>query len=189
MPESTTNVTVTPTEIDEQRLESDYEYRWNHAKDVIGFDDDDWQIIHSTEPYLRNRLQDIVENLYEEFLKYEPTARFYVDKDGSLDKENYEHRVQGFVLWLERVFDWPEDEKYIKYLKDVGEIHTESLGFEEMVVNPFYMGPTFSILFDEIAEILATEIEDPDQLSESLSAWQKFFRLQEDFMRRAYNND
>lgn len=175
-----------PATIDEERLVSDHDYRWEHAKEVVGFTEKDWDTLQATEPYLRGQLRDIVEHLYEEFMKYEPTARFYLNEDGSLDEESYEHRVHGFVLWLERVFDWPEDEKYIKYLKDVGEIHTEHLGFEEMVVNPFYMGPTFSILFEDISDILAKNIDDPEQLATALNAWQKFFRLQESHIRNAY---
>jgi hypothetical protein len=181
-----TERSITVKSIDEERLESDHEYRWDHAKEVVGFTDEDRRLIQETEPYLRDEFRRIVEDLYEEFMKYEPTAKFYRNEDGTLDEESYEHRVEGFVLWLERVYDWTENEKYVKYLKDVGEIHTEQLGFDEMVVNPFYMGPTFSILFEEIAAILGDEMNDPAKLAASLTAWQKFFRLQEDFMRSAY---
>lgn len=172
-----------PKSINEQKLSSDHEYRWNHAREVIGFTNEDWNQLRSTEPYLRGELRSIVETLYEEFMKYEPTAQFYLDEDGSFDEEAYEHRVDGFVLWFERIFEWPEDEKYIKYMKDVGEIHTEKLGFEEMVVNPFYTGPTFSILFEQVAELLSSEIDEPETLSRYLISWQKFFRMQETFFR------
>lgn len=175
--------------IDEQRLETDWEYRWAHGKDVIEFSDSDWENLRSTAPYLRERLRPIVERLYQRFMEQEPTAKFYRDENGNFDEEKHEHRVHGFVLWLKRIFDWPEDEKYIKYVKDVGEIHTEQLGFDHMVVHPFYMGPTFGILFEEIMTILGEHIEDSARLAQLSVSWQKFFQLQEDLMRRAYEKD
>lgn len=175
-----------PEKVDEQRLRHDSKYRWNQGKQFIEFGTNDWERLRSTEPYLQDHLRGIVERLYQRFMEFEPTAKFYLHDDGRFDEESYEHRVHGFVLWLERIFQWPEDEKYINYLKNVAEIHTEELGFDHMVVHPFYMGPTFSILFEEIAGILGEQIEDPGRLARVMTSWQKFFQLQQSLIKQAY---
>ncbi|MFB6356745.1 MAG: protoglobin family protein [bacterium] len=175
-------------DVDVDRLHNDPEYAWDHIREFIGFTDRDYDFIQQTEPYLREHLRGIVVEFYDRLLDYEPTAKLYRNDKEEWDRELYEHRVHGFVLWLERIFDWPRDQKYVEYIRDVGEIHSGSKGFAEMVVDRTYLGPSFTILLDEISQhLLREEDVTKKDLSDYLTAWQRFFRIQEHVMNIGYD--
>jgi len=179
----------TPRRVNEDRLAGDPAYRMDHLRGFMGFDERDWRHIQRTEPILREQLRKLVERLYEDFMRFEPTARFYHDETGDFDRERYEHRVEGFVLWFERIFDWEKNERYFDYLRDVGRIHTARRGFSDMHVNRFYMLPTFGILLKELGERLGEGLEDPEDAARATAAWGRFFLLQLDLMESAYRED
>lgn len=177
-----------PDPVDETRLEEDPSYRLDHLRKFMGFDEEDWRLIQRSEPLVRDHLRDLVENLYERLMRFEPTARFYREESGELDQKAYEHRVEGFVLWFERIFDWEKNERYFDYLRDVGMIHTRRKGFEDMHVNPFYMLPTFGVLMEDLAELLGRGMEDSRELARTSAAWSRFFLIQMDLVRQAYRD-
>lgn len=175
-----------PEAVDETRLAEDPAYRLEHLCEFMDFDEADWRRIQRSEPLVRDHLRELVERLYDRLMRFEPTARFYLEDSGEPDPEAYEHRVEGFVLWFERIFDWEKNERYFDYLRDVGRIHTRDRGFEEMHVNPFYLLPTFGVLFEDLADLLGRRMEDPRKLARTVAAWQRFFLIQLDLMQRAY---
>ncbi len=164
----------------------DPSYRWSHGKAVCGFTRRDWERIRDCEPILRPRLETIVDSLYERLLRFEPNERLYRNERGEPDEEVYQHRVEGFKRWLDRIFKARDDEQYRDYLRDVGLIHTSHLGFEDQFVDSFYLHPTFGILFDEIMGVLGEHLEDTTRLARAASGWQRLFLLQQDLMLQAY---
>lgn len=177
-----------PDSFDPDRFNSDPHYRWKYLVNFLNFDQSDWQRIQATEPVIRPRIQTIVEELYDVLLDFEPTAALYRDEDGDFDDTLLEDRIEGFELWFERIFDSENRREYVTYLAKVGSIHTDKLGFEEMVVDEEQLGPTFSWLTDRIASILGDHFSDPHQALDSLSSWQKFFSLQLSVFRMAYRS-
>lgn len=176
-----------PEPLDDERFRDDPQYRWNYLKSFLDFDESDWELIQSTEPILRPAVPDIVEDLYEVFLEYEPTADLYRNEDGHFDDQLLEERIEGFELWFERIFDSNQEPEYVEYLSKVGKIHTDRMGFESMVVDEAFLNPTFTILLDRIGTTLRRELDDPVRLEEYLVAWETFFTLQLSVFRMAYD--
>lgn len=173
---------------EEDRFKQDPAYRWEYLADFLNFGESDWDRIQSTADILRPKILSIVEVLYDNFLKYEPTAKLYRDDNGEIDEDLLEDRIEGFELWFERIFDCGNRAEYVTYLAKVGEIHTEGMGFETMVVDETQLDPTFSRLFDRIAEELTEGIDDAERLAACLSAWQRFFTIQLSIFRMAYSD-
>ncbi|MFB6344985.1 MAG: protoglobin family protein [bacterium] len=171
-----------------KKFANDPEYRWDYFKEFLDFNEDDWRRVQSTEDIIRPEIPTIVRNLYDVLLGFEPTAELYRDEDGSVDPSLIEDRVEGFELWFERIFETRTREEYLTYLAKVGAIHTDQLGFEEMVVDEAHLGPTFSWLMNQVNQTLTGDIRDPDRLAGCLSAWQRFFSLQLAVFRMAYES-
>lgn len=152
----------------------------------LELDEDDWERIQASETHLSDRIPEIVDELYRNFMNDDGTAEFYRNEDGSFDAESYEHRIEGFEYWFDRIFDAdPDAHGFREFLSSVGSIHTEQMGFEEMDVPVKYMTPTFSFLFDRISAILGDRMDDSGCLSKTLSAWNRFFMLQLSIMHEA----
>lgn len=176
-------------DFDRDRFEEDPQYRWDYLTEFLDFEKSDWEILQSTEHILAPKIPDIVGDLYEHFLEFEPTADLYRNENEDIDDGLIEDRIEGFELWFQRIFDCEDRQAYVTYLAKVGEIHTGEMGFERMVVDETQMGPTFAWLVDRIGEELTTELSDPERLADCLSAWQRFFSLQLSLFGMAYSSD
>ena len=66
--------------IDESKLESDPEYRYEYLAEFVGFGADDVKLIQAAAPHIGPRIAQLVERTYEKLLSYDATARHFVPK-------------------------------------------------------------------------------------------------------------
>ena len=66
--------------IDEAKLESDPQYRYQYLADFIGFGPDDVKLIQAAAPQIGPRIGELVDRTYEKLLSYDATARHFVPK-------------------------------------------------------------------------------------------------------------
>ena len=66
----------------------------------VGFDDVDAAIVRRTAPALLKHERAITDALYEHFLKFPATARFFLLPDGTPDQPRLERRKHSLGRWL-----------------------------------------------------------------------------------------
>ncbi len=66
--------------IDEARLETDAQYRYDYLADFIGFGPADAALIQAFAPHLGPRIGELVEKTYTKLLNYDATARHFVPR-------------------------------------------------------------------------------------------------------------
>lgn len=116
--------------INETRLESDLEYRFNYLTDFMGFDEEDIETIHGAAPLLAPLVPGLVDAVYDKLRQYDATWRHFVPRqDGykgelratevdnlTMDDPQIAFRKQHLGAYLKHLVTKPYDAKMMVYL-------------------------------------------------------------------------
>lgn len=185
--------------IDEPRLETDPQYRYEFLADFIGFGPEDVRLIQASAPHLGPRIPQLVEQTYQKLLAYDATARHFVPRQHGYDgptpsdlqslatdhpqiKFRKDHLNRYFLQLIGRAYD----AKMVQYLDMVGRIHTPQAGNKEISVPLVQMNALMGVLTD----VVFTSISDwpllPEVRLRTIQAFNKLFWIQNDFITRHY---
>lgn len=185
--------------IDEQKLETDAQYRYEYLAEFIGFTADDAKRIQSFAPHLGPRIGELVEATYKKLLNYDATARHFVprqhgfegavpvnladlDPDHPQIKFRKDHLQRYFLQLIGRSYD----AKMIQYLDMVGKIHTPLAGNKEIAVPLVQMNALLGLLSDMLIRFVADSPLNDEQTALTQRAFNKLLWIQNDFVTRHY---
>lgn len=185
--------------IDEARLESDLEYRFQYLTEFMGFGADDIAAIHASAAHLAPLVDGLVDAVYEKLFGYDATARHFVPRQSeyagpvpaSVAELSHTHpqiqfRKQHLARYLTSLVTKPYDAKLVAYLDMVGKIHTPAAGSPELDVPLVQMHALMGFVSDALtATILGLGLEPAAQAA-TLRAFQKLLWLQNDLIGRHY---
>ena len=185
--------------IDESRLESDLEYRFNYLAEFIGFGPEDAALIQASAPHLGPRIPELVQNTYDHLLAYDATARhFLLRQDGfagqppedmsELDASHPQvrFRMEHLSRYFTHLFGRSYDAKMILYLDTVGKMHTARAGNASIVVPLVQMNALLGLLSDVLTASIAEWQLSPEQKMATTRAFQKLMWIQNDLINRHY---
>ena len=72
-------------QVDEAKLETDPQYRYEYLAEFIGFGPDDVKLIQAAAPHIGPRIGELVEKTYEKLLSYDATARHFLPRQHGFD--------------------------------------------------------------------------------------------------------
>lgn len=184
--------------IDEARLQTDLDYRFQFLADFIGFGPDDREAIQMAAMFLGPMIPELVESTYKRLLAFDATARHFLPRqfgyDGTLPKTiaelatspqlkfRKEHLGKYFMQILGRSFD----SKMILYLDMVGKMHTPKAGNSEIDVPLVQMNALMGLLADVVTVAISQFPIERDEMLKILRAFQKVSWIQNDFITRHY---
>lgn len=185
--------------IDEARLESDPQYRYDYLADFIGFGPDDIKRIQAAAPQIGPRIGELVDKTYEKLLSYDATARHFVPKQHGFEGEppfdlaaldashpqiqfRKDHLNRYFLALIGRAYD----AKMVQYLDMVGKIHTARAGNGEISIPLVQMNALMGLLSDVLAEALIESPLAPEATLKTIRALNKLMWIQNDFISRHY---
>lgn len=185
--------------IDEARLETDSQYRYEYLAEFIGFSSADAALIQGFAPHLGPRIGELVEKTYEKLLKYDATARHFVPRQHGFEgdvPENLavlsanhpqirfrkDHLNRYFMQLIGRSYD----AKMVQYLDMVGKMHTPHAGSKLIVVPLVQMNALMGLLSDAIMEAIAQSPLDSTKSHQTQRAFNKLLWIQNDFITRHY---
>jgi len=186
--------------VDESRLETDPQYRYQYLADFIGFGPEEVRIIQASAPHLGPRIPQLVEKTYARLLNYDATARHFVPRQhgfegpvpGNLAELTTDHpqirfRKDHLNRWFVQLIGRAYDEKMVQYLDMVGRIHTPKAGNSEINVPLVQMNALMGV----IADVLLTSISEwpiPSEAAlKTIRAFNKLLWIQNDFISRHYS--
>lgn len=185
--------------VDEQRLESDNQYRYAFTAAFVGFDDDDVKAIQSFAPFLGPRIPEIVERTYEKLLNNTATARHFVPRNENYDGEvpatledltpdhpQIRFRKDHLNHYFMQLIGRPYNEGMIRYLASVGIIHTSKAGSKEIDVPLVQMNALMGVISDLLMEYVLQAPLDPETTATTLRAFNRLLWIQNDFISRHY---
>lgn len=185
--------------IDEDRLESDLQYRVGYLTEFMGVSADDIAAIQGAAPLLGPVVPKLVDAVYDKLFSYDATKRHFVPRqhgyDGevpeSIEKLEQDHamiefRKQHLGRYLAALVTRDYDEKMISYLDMVGKIHTPKAGSQELDVPLVQMNALMGFVSDAITATILSFNLDRETEVRTLRAFNKLLWLQNDLITRHY---
>ncbi len=185
--------------IDEPRLETDTQYRYDYLAEFIGFGSADAALIQGFAPHLGPRIGELVDKTYDKLLSYDATARHFVPRQHGYEGDvpgnladltashpqirfRKDHLNRYFMQLIGRSFD----AKMVQYLDMVGKMHTPHAGSKGIVVPLVQMNALMGLLSDAIMEAVAESPLDSTKTLQTQRAFNKLLWIQNDFITRHY---
>jgi Protoglobin len=88
--------------------------------DFVGFDDTEAAVVRRTAPLVLAREAALTAALYEHFLKFPASARFFLGADGEPDRARIERRRHSLARWLRETAEAALTHEHAYYLLTSG---------------------------------------------------------------------
>ena len=166
----------------------DWPARMQQMAHFVGFTEEDLELIRSSGAALLPRADELAAAVYEHFLSYPATARYFLTRDGEVNETRLERRKHSLARWLRNSIEFDIDEKFPIFLLAVGVVHSNPplpAGRHGSVPARFMTG-TIAFIQSQIASILAEEIHEPGRALQTSAAWNKMLMLQLDVLLAGY---
>jgi hypothetical protein len=143
----------------------------------VGFTDADATVVRRTAPLVLKHERAITDALYEHFLKFPASARFFLLPDGSPDQQRLERRKHSLGRWLRETAEVALTHDFAYYLLAVSLSHSHRSHGPGGTIPPHLMVGAMSLAQTAFAGILQEELGDPSQAFEASLAWNKLLLL------------
>lgn len=185
--------------IDEARLESDPEYRFEYLSEFLGFTTEDAAAVHGAAQHLGPLVPVLVDAVYVKLFSYDATRKPFLPRQAgyqgdvptsveelTLDHEMIQFRKQHLARYLERLVTRPYDASMVKYLDMVGRIHTSKAGNPEIQVPLVHMNALLGFVADAITNaIFGLGLPRQSEIA-AVRAFNKLLWIQNDLINRHY---
>jgi hypothetical protein len=139
----------------------------------VEFGDTDVAVIRRTAPVLLKHEGALTEAIYEHFLKFPATARFFLLEDGTPDRQRLERRKHSLRRWLRDTADASMTHDFVYYLLAVGLSHSHRAFGSGGKVPPHFLVGAVSLVQTAFARLFEAELNDRQQALEAAVAWNK----------------
>ena len=152
---------------------------FRYMAEFIGFSDADAEAIRQTKPVLEKHLPDIVAKFYAHLLRYPPTRRFFLKKDGSIAHDYLELRMRHLTNFWLRTAEAVFNDDYASYVDYVGRAHTARGADPNIYIAERYVIGQVGMMQHAISEALSRELRDGDPELEfrAVEAWDKLMMV------------
>ena len=159
--------------------------------EFIGFTAEDAATIRETRFIIEKYIPTIVAGFYAQLLRYPATRRQFSRKDGRLDQEYLEMRMQHQASFWRRTAAGVYDEDYARFVDYVGRAHTSQGADPKIYIPERYVMGMVSFVQQKIAEALAAELHelDPELELRGIKAWDKLLMVLLEMFSRPYGHE
>ncbi len=185
--------------IDEPRLETDLQYRFQYVAQFMGFGEDDIATIHGAAPLLAPLVPGLVDAVYEKLYQYDATWRHFLPRQSGFEGEvpmtlvdltpdhpQIQFRKQHLGNYLAKLVTTPYDAKMVQYLDFVGKMHTGKAGSANIHVPLVQMNALLGFVADAVnATILGADLP-LEAKTKAIRAFSKLLWIQNDLIVRHY---
>ncbi len=185
--------------IDEPRLERDLAYRFEYLCDFTGFGPEDIAAITGAAGLLAPKVPGLVDAVYDKLFGYDATKRHFMPRQAGYDGElptdlaalGHDHPLIAFrkshlAKYLTKLVTGPYDGAMVRYLDQVGRIHTPHAGAATISVPLVQMNALLGFVADALVATIVSFALPPDVQARTLRAFTKLLWLQNDLISRHY---
>ena len=140
--------------------------------EFVGLDDADVEAIRRTAPHVLARESALTAALYEHFLKFPASARFFLAEDGSPDRPRIERRRHSLARWLRETAEAALTHEHAYYLLAIGLSHSHRPQGPGGIVPAHFVVGAMSLTQSALADAFAAELPPAEALAAS-RAWNK----------------
>ncbi len=169
----------------------DWPARMKEVSAFVGLGQNELDIIESTRELVLSKGEEITAEVYDHFLRFQETRRFFLNEEKAVDDDRLERRKHSLLRWLRGSLDFKIDEDYPVRLLATGIVHSHPPSHRAhmgSVPGRFMIG-SMSYLQTLLAEIFHSEIEDREEAHRASVAWNKMLMVQLDILQAGYINE
>lgn len=144
----------------------------------VGLDAADLTAIRRTAPVVLAREAALTAALYEHFLKFPWSARFFLSEDGTPDTARIERRKHSLGRWLRETAEAALTHDFDYYLLAVGLSHSHRPRGPGGIVPAHLMVGAMSLAQTALARLFQVELSDPQEALAASVAWNKLLLVQ-----------
>jgi hypothetical protein len=185
--------------VNEQRLESDLNYRFAYLTEFMGFGAEDVAAVHDAAPAIAPLVPTLVNAVYDKLHRYDATWRHFLPRQSgyggvvpeNLDEVTPDHdmiryRKEHLARYLAALVTKQYDGKMVAYLDMVGKMHTPKAGSEELNVPLVQMNALLGFVADALTDMILSLGLERTMEVRTLRAFNKLLWLQNDLINRHY---
>ena len=139
----------------------------------VGLADAEVETIRRTAPLVLKHEAAITEALYDHFLRFPETAKFFVGEDGAPDLQRLERRKHSLGRWLRETSEVAMTHGFVYYLLAIALSHSHREYGPGGKIPPEFMVGAMSLAQTAVAGVLRDELADPREALEATVAWNK----------------
>lgn len=164
---------------------------FRYMAEFVGFTEEDVQAIRQSKPLLEKYLPEIVGAFYSHLLRYPPTRRFFLKKDGTVDQEYLQLRMRHLSNFWMRTAEGVFDDDYASYVDYVGRAHTSHGADPKIYIAERYVIGQVGFMQHAISQAMSRELRDVDDELEfrAVEAWDKLMMVLLELLARAYGHE
>ena len=164
---------------------------FRYMAEFIGFTNADVELIKRTKPFIEKHVPAIVAGFYSHLLRYPPTRRFFLKKDGTIDQAYVELRMRHLTNFWLRTATGVFDDEYARYVDYVGRAHTARGADPKIYIAERYVIGQVGFVQHAISEALIQELGpiDEDLEDAAVEAWDKLMMVILELLAHAYGHE
>ena len=166
----------------------DWPARMKEVAGFVGLDQDELEIIQSTRDLVLDRGDELTADVYDHFLKFADTRRFFLQDGGDVDEAKLDRRKHSLMRWLRGSIDFKIDEDYPIRLLATGIVHSHPPSHRAhmgSIPSRFMIG-SISYIQTALARIFQESIDDSQEAQKASVAWNKLLMVQLDILIAGY---
>ena len=169
----------------------DWPARMKEVAAFVGLAQNELDIIESTRELVLSKGEEITGEVYDHFLKFQVTRRFFLNEDKAVDDDRLERRKHSLLRWLRGSLDFKIDEDYPVRLLATGIVHSHPPSHRAQMgsIPSRFMIGSMSYLQTLLANIFYSEMKDPEEAHQASVAWNKMLMVQLDILQAGYINE
>ena len=169
----------------------DWPGRLKEMADFVGLDQDELDLVKATSDAIMKRAEELTGAVYDNFLRFPETRRFFLEDSGEVDQERLTRRKQSLARWLLGSIDFKIDQDYPIRVLATGIVHSHPPSHRAHLgsVPSRYMVASMSFIQTAVANILREELDDQDLAMRASIAWNKMLMVQLDILLAGYVTD
>jgi hypothetical protein len=156
---------------------ADLERYVRELAEFVGLDETDTAAIRASAPAILKHEAALTTALYEHFLRFPATARFFLGPDGAPDRARIDRRKHSLARWLRETAEAALTHDFAYYLLSVGLAHSHRDYGPGGKIPPQFMVAAMSLTQTAVARIFRDELDDPATALAAAVAWNKLLLL------------
>ncbi len=164
---------------------------FKYMSEFVGFTEDDAATIRQSKPIIEKHLSEVIDKFYAHLLRYPPTRKFFLKKDGTIDQPYLELRMRHQANFWLTTCDANFDEQYARFLDYVGRAHTSRGADPKIYIAERYVIGQVGFLSHAISEAITKELRHVDEDFElrATESWNKLLMIVLEMLSRAYGHE
>ncbi len=166
----------------------DWPGRLKEMADFVGLGEEELALIRETSSVVLEHADSLTASVYDNFLKYPGSRKFFLNADGEVDDVRLDRRKHSLARWLKGSIDFKIDEDYPIRVLATGIVHSHPpvhRAHMGSIPSRFMIG-TISFTQTALAELQHREMEDAGLAARASAAWNKLMMLQLDILLAGY---